>query len=333
MRPLGPRVSRDPATATDPGAVEIIRRTRAMATDIVVRAVHLSADPAAVADALGDALALFGDVEAACTRFDPRSPLMRANACPTVAHRMPPLCFEALREASRFYEETGGMFDPRILGDLQALGYERSLPFSAGDVEVSGPPVGVRRTLPPWRPRFWAHGCRVVLGPHPVDLGGIGKGLAVRWASRALGRSLPDHLVEAGGDCYCSGSAPDGNPWLIAVEDPFGDPVPRAVLALRDLGCATSSTRLRRWRRNGELVHHIVDPRSGRPADGGLSAVTVVTADPAEAEVWAKVLFLAGRVAIGAVADENGLAALWVDEDGVTGASSAMGPLLQWGPR
>ena len=63
---------------------------------------------------------------------------------------------------------------------------------------------------------------------------------------------------------------------------------------MTDAACATSSVRVRRWRRGGEQVHHLIDPRSGRSADGGLAAVTVVAADPAWAEVWSKSLFVAG---------------------------------------
>lgn len=312
---------------------ETIGRVRAMATDIVVRAVRSSADTFGLPAALADALAVFGDVEAACTRFDPASPLMRANASPTESHGVPVLCFEAIREAYRHYVATGGRFDPRVLADLVAMGYDRSFTVTPTRARTTTVRHGARRALPRWEPRFWEQGCEVVLGPLPVDLGGIGKGLAVRWASAALRRAAPDHLVDAGGDLYCSGSAPDGQPWRVAVEDPFGDPTPRAVLVLSDLACATSSIRLRRWVTDGERVHHLVDPRSGRPGGDGLHAVTVVMADPAEAEVQAKVLFLAGRDGVEAAASRSGLAALWVDERGVARASRSMEPFVQWGPR
>lgn len=303
-----------------------------MATDVTVRAVLARANRAELAEALERALGVFRDVEAACTRFDRTSPLMRANACPSEAHRVPPYCFDALREAYQCYRSTAGRFDPRVLTDLLALGYDRSLPFSSGDVRVSTSPTAGRHPLPRWRPRFWEAGHEVVLGGLPVDLGGIGKGLAVRWASQTLREVSPDHLIEAGGDCYCSGSAPDEQPWLVAVEDPFGGTAPRAVLSLRDLACATSSIRLRSWTNDGGRVHHIVDPRSGRPGGEGLWAVTVVTNDPAHAEVWSKVLFLTGRSGIADAAERRRLAALWVEEDGAVRTSTAMTPHLRWGP-
>ena len=114
----------------------------------------------------------------------------------------------------------------------------------------------------------------------------------------------------------------------MAVEDPRGGPDPVAVLSLTDLGCATSSVRLRHWQVDGSPVHHLVDPRTGDPADTGLLAVTVVGPDVARAEVWSKALFLAGRGQVRRLADERGIAALLVDTDGVVGVSRAMRPHL-----
>ncbi|MDH4159384.1 MAG: FAD:protein FMN transferase, partial [Actinomycetota bacterium] len=91
-----------------------------------------------------------------------------------------------------------------------------------------------------------------------------------------------------------------------------------------------SSIRLRRWRAGGKSVHHLIDPRTGEAAQTGLLAVTVLGPDPAWAEVWSKSLFLAGRGAMRHLADEKGLAALWVDEDGFVGTSRAMKPRVLW---
>ena len=171
------------------------------------------------------------------------------------------------------------------------------------------------------------------LGPAPVDLGGIGKGLAVRWAAQALAGAGRATLVDAGGDLQAGGPGPDGAGWLVAVEDPRGGTEPVAVLRLVDQGCATSSVRLRHWSVDGRPVHHLVDPRTGEPADGGLLAVTVVGPDVARAEVWSKALFVAGRGNVRRIADERGIAALLVDTDGGIGVSRAMRPYLTWQAR
>lgn len=181
-----------------------------------------------------------------------------------------------------------------------------------------------------WRPEFRDDPWAVRIGSHPVDLGGIGKGVALRKAAALIAAVTADFLIEAGGDCYLGGRAPDGSAWSVAVEDPLGGDRPRAVLAVTDAACATSSTRLRRWRNGNRVLHHLIDPRTGEPADDGLVAVTVISRDPAVAEVNTKLLFLAGVNSIEQQADELGLPALWIDASGGLGFSSALVPHLLW---
>ena len=300
-----------------------------MASDVTVRV--RGTDPADGRRLVDEALGVFSDVEVACTRFDPESPLMRANAHPDRWHRVPPLLYRALGEAFRAHQRTGGRFDPRVLRDLVGLGYDRSLPFEAGPVEVPRCQAVARRAHGPWRPRFrGGPSLAVHLGGVPVDLGGIGKGLAVRWASERLAGRTAAHLIEAGGDCWAAGTGPDGPGWRVGVEDPLGGTEPLAVLELRDRACATSSVRVRAWRAGGRRVHHLVDPRTGLPGGDGLRAVTVVGRDPAEAEVWSKVLFLQGAAGIGEAARHHRVAAFWVDDDGAVGESPALSPFVLW---
>ena len=214
------------------------------------------------------------------------------------------------------------------------MGYDRSLPFGAGPLDLGVRTAGdVRRTLrirSPWRPGFDPDSSAVRIGPFPVDLGGIGKGLAVRWAAEALTGQAESFLIEAGGDLITAGPGPEGDGWRASVEDPLGGEPPVAVLDVTDQGCATSSIRLRSWRVDGRLVHHLLDPLTGEPGGEGLLSVTVLAPDPAWAEVRSKMLFLAGRSGIAAMASEQNLAALWVDVDGHVASSSAMAEALLW---
>jgi thiamine biosynthesis lipoprotein len=302
-------------------------RFRAMATDVNVQVVH---PRASAASALARAEDLFHRVERACTRFDAESPLMLANAFPREWHVVPDVLFAAVSEAARAHRETDGSFDPRVLRTLTAYGYDRSLPFAAGGVDVEAGDERPAAAHGSWRPGLDDARASIRIGRDPIDLGGIGKGLAVRWAAAELGDAGRGFLIEAGGDCYASGASPDADGWRIGVEDPTGGPVPLAVLDATDTGVATSSIRLRKWRAGGKSVHHLIDPRTGEAAETGLLAVTVLGPDPAWAEVWSKSLFLAGRGAMRHLADDQGLAALWVDEDGFVGTSRAMKPRVLW---
>lgn len=341
-----PAAARPSGRPTAPPSADLTRTFRAMATDVTLRVV---APTATAENAVDRAEQVFHDVERACTRFEPTSPLMRANARPRGWHDVPPELYDAVAAAHQAYEETGGLFDPRVLEVLRSWGYDRSLPFRDGPVSLAAPAAAGAgrphrtahpwargtRTPPapgrrPWRPAFDAARRAVRLGGSPIDLGGIGKGLAVRWASLALAGAGAATLVEAGGDVQTTGPGPEGTGWRIAVEDPRGGPDPVAVLGVEDAACATSSVRLRQWRVGGRPVHHLVDPRTGEPGGRGLLAVTVVGPDPARAEVWSKALFLAGRGRVRSLADERGLAVLLVDEDGVVGTSRGMKEHLLW---
>ena len=227
---------------------------------------------------------------------------------------------------------TDGRFDPTVLGVLEAIGeHGASLPVSNdGDRDASTGWSPGRSAPALERPR-------PILTPvEPLDTGGIGKGLALRWAARRALERLPTGaalLLDAGGDVVAAGGATT-NAWQVGVEDPLAegaDGEPIAVVALSDGAIATSSVRVRNWLGpDGTPVHHLIDPETRLPARTGLLAVTVAGPDPAWAEVWTKALFLAGHRAIRDEARARGLAAWWVDGDGTLGMTPAARVRSTW---
>ena len=217
----------------------------------------------------------------------------------------------AVIAADRARRVTGGWFEPRVLADLDRLGYRGvRLPSQALGPGPAGrrPHADVRIAERP------GPGCLRI--DRPIDLGGIGKGLALRWAARRLDRlGLMSYLLEAGGDLVARGPGPDGGAWRVGIEDPSGAETPLAVLAATDLAVATSSVGVHAWVLDGRPVHHLLDPTTGRPGGVGLLAVTVAGNDSAWSEVWSKVLFLAGRQGIANAARARGLAAWWISAD------------------
>lgn len=223
---------------------------------------------------------------------------------------------QALVACDRAIRLTDGRFDPRVILDLERLG-----DHGASIGRRSG--AHTSRASPAERLVEWLPSGQTRL-PEPVDLGGIGKGLALRWAATAVRRlGVRSFLLDAGGDLVTAGEPPEGGPWRIALEDPFGGDDPVAVIASWDGAVATSSVRRRRWEADGRAVHHLIDPRTGEPGGDGLLAVTVTGPDPAWAEVWSKTLFLEGRCGIAATARRRGLAAWWIAEDGTIEMTSS----------
>ena len=306
--------------------------TRAMASTFTIHAVPGTGAVEAVQAALSQAVADINAIDEHCTRFEADSDLMAANRAGEQWCNVHPVCFSALFEAGGAYRDTGSRFDPRVLEDLVRLGYDHSRRFGPMSERTESALVP-RSPLPSWRPEFRPVSNEVRIGPHAVDLGGIGKGLAVRAAARRLASATSGFLIEAGGDCWCAGEAPEGGPWRLAVEDPSGGELPLAVLAVSDMGVATSSVRICSWSVAGSPVHHLLDPRTGLPGGAGLSAVTVVADDTAIAEVWSKTLFLEGDDHIASAAAGNDIAALWVRTDGTLGCTGGIEPFVIWRAR
>jgi thiamine biosynthesis lipoprotein len=145
-----------------------------------------------------------------------------------------------------------------------------------------------------------------------------------------LASELPAFLVNAGGDLAVAGDGPDGDGWTVAVEGPRDPTRTLSVLQLHAGSCATSSTGRRRWIQGGQERHHLIDPRTGGPAAGGLQSVTVIADSTVTAETWSKALLIAGRDQIDALCGQHQLAAYWVTDSGETAHSPALDPYLIW---
>lgn len=286
-----------------PGLVR--REGRAMGSplrlSVAVAAESASASAASgrAVEAAWDAVRIeFEACEAAMSRFRDDSELTALNRAggrgrEVVTRRLA----RALAAADRARRMTGGRFDTRVVDALEVHGF--------GAVEQGRPTEA------------WT----------PVDLGGIGKGLALRWAAHEIRRAIGPvpgplawgFLLEAGGDIVVDGfAAAPPDPWLVGIEDRSGAGPPPAVAALHgQMAIATSSVRLgRRVAADGRALHHLIDPATGQPGGAGLAAVSVAGPDPAWAEVWSKALFLEGANRIAAAARRRGLAAWWVTEEG-----------------
>lgn len=211
----------------------------------------------------------FHRLEALLSRFRPDSELSRLNAAGVLEAgpdlvRVVELALEARRA-------TDGLFDPTVHDALVAAGYDRSFEAVAATGESSSPrPCGGAVRV---------DGYRIELDPGVrLDLGGIGKGYAVDRAAEVLATAGPC-LVNAGGDL-----AVRGGEWPVGVE--------HLTLLLERGAIATSGRDRRRWTRGGREQHHLIDPRTGAPADTALLRATVVAASATEAEVLAKAVFL-----------------------------------------
>jgi len=163
-----------------------------------------------------------------------------------------------------------------------------------------------------------------------VNLGAIGKGYAARIAIDAMKEmGIERAAVSAGGDLYLLGRKTDG-PWVVGLEHPRWTGRLTEEFVVGDTAVATSGNSQRYVIRNNRSYGHILDPRTGQPAQG-CQSVTILTDDPAQADAFATAVFVMGPIkGMAWVEKQSGVEALIIDRNGVpvrsTGWSKITGP-------
>jgi FAD:protein FMN transferase len=264
-------------------------------------------------------------VDAACSRFRADSELSRLNRASGRKQRISHLLRDALAAVLGAAQATGGDVDPTCGRSLISLGYDRDFaevhragqqaePASLARVPAGGWQLveldPVRRTA------------RVPAGVL-LDLGATAKAFAAdRAALRIAAAAGCGVLVNLGGDIRVAGPPPDGG-WRVGIADDLGpgdapdDAEPAQAVILTDGGLATSSTRVRSWRRGTAMMHHIVVPATGLPARTCWRTASVAAASCLDANAASTAAIIRGDRATGWLR-QLGLPARLVRHDGTT---------------
>ena len=257
--------------------------------------------------------AVIGAVETTCSRFREDSELSLLNRSAgggPVA--VSPLLEEAIEVALDTAALTGGLVDPTVGGCLEDLGY--TVTFT--DLAASQAPVAVAvRVASGWRCIVHDVAAHTVTLPAGtvIDLGASGKAWAADRAARTAAR-LTGHavIVDCGGDVSLAGRP--RQPWRVRVADAFDADTWQDV-HLHAGGLATSGPGTRTWQRGAYTLHHVIDPRSGMPAQTPWRAVSVAASTCVDANAASTAALLLGADAVEWL-DSLHLPARLVDHDG-----------------
>lgn len=249
-------------------------------------------------------------VERAASRFRPDSEVSVLAEADGARVPVSPVFADLLEAALAAARITDGDVDPTVGSALVALGY-------SGDIADAGttdtPPPGAMRPVDWTDVEFDGTSVRVPVGTL-LDLGATAKAVAADRCAQSVHRQTGSGaLVNLGGDIATAGPAPDGY-WTIGVQDTPEDPASVTALA-PGAALATSSTQRRRWRNGDDIVHHIIDPRTGTSATPVWRTVSVVAASCRIANTVSTASVIRGQRApewVGAL----GLPARFVDRDG-----------------
>ena len=128
-----------------------------------------------------------------------------------------------------------------------------------------------------------------------VDLGGIAKGYTSDRMMQVFSENgVTSGIISLGGNVQALGLKPDGSRWRVAVQDPENSEENFAVIEIEDEAVITSGGYQRYFEEDGATYHHIIDPRTGYPADSGVISSTIISHDGTLADGLSTSLFIMG---------------------------------------
>jgi thiamine biosynthesis lipoprotein ApbE len=278
---------------------------------VVTRPQRLAAAKAAVDRVVAE-------IDEAASRFRDDSELSRLNAMPERDVTVSPLLAMAIAAALRGAQLTGGAVDPTVGCAVRLAGYDDDfarIPTEGASIRL------VAKRIPGWEAVRFRAASRTVRIPTGVeiDLGATAKALASDLAAQAAGQVIGGAgvLVSLGGDIAVAGEAPPGG-WSIQTSEDSAAPIQEGeeTVSITSGGLATSSTTVRRWTRGGAVLHHIIDPATGLPAETPWRTATVAAGTCVDANIASTAAIVMGEAALRWL-KANHLAARLVDREGM----------------
>jgi thiamine biosynthesis lipoprotein len=255
---------------------------------------------------------LMGDVERASSRFLPTSDICRVNQraghLVPVSRRTVELVDVALHAAAL----TSGLVDPTVGAHVVRAGYAEDIASVRGRLVFPDTSAAPERA--DWRRvQVDRELSRVgIPAGMALDLGATAKPWTADVAAQAIAAAFGTGvLVEIGGDLAVAGHK--ATPWQIQVSEQAGEPGEQ--VGLTSGGLATSSSAGRQWRTPGGSAHHIIDPRTGDPANGTWRTATVWARSALEANTASTAALVLGEDAAAFLAELD-LPARLVGHDG-----------------
>ncbi len=257
------------------------------------------------------------EVDDQMSNWNPGSEISRFNAMTSQATPVSPELAQVIKAAQEVHAASDGRFDITVgpLVDAWGFGSGRSRSDAPSDAEIATALgiSGQERAL-----SFSNDHLRKLEPGVEINLAAIGKGYGVdRVAASIESFGVSDYMIEIGGDLYTSGKNPNGENWKIGVETPERDG--RSVLQVVEtsgLGMATSGDYRNYFEQDGQRYSHVIDPKTGRPIRHATTSATVLTENAMLADAWATAMLVLGSERGLEIADERGLAVLFVDSAG-----------------
>ena len=195
---------------------------------------------------------------------------------------------ELISLSQTYYLSSQRLFNPALGKLIAAYG------FHADSVADEALIANIQKNLPDMQDLVVNKQMATITNPNlQLDFGGIAKGYSIaKIADWLKMQGFQNFLINAGGDVLVSGQRFD-KPWTIAIQNPFAPGAIASIQLSGDHQLLTSGNYRRFYQKQDEIVHHIIDPRSGRPSSY-ISSATVLTKNAVLADVAATTLMIDG---------------------------------------
>lgn len=212
---------------------------------------------------------------------------------------------ELILRGKEIYQETDGLFDDTIYPVMKLWGFPTGnyhVP-TAAEVQkklalVDGNKVEIQTRDSDEKGRDSKEKAKfVTLGAdQQIDFGGIAKGYTGQKLAELFQEyGVSSALVSLGGNIQAIGTKPDGSSWKVGIRDPKGGQQDYiGVLSVKNQAVVTSGGYERYFEEDGKTYIHIINPRTGYPADGDLLSVTIVSRDGTLADGMSTALYIMG---------------------------------------
>ncbi|PKM10293.1 MAG: FAD:protein FMN transferase [Gammaproteobacteria bacterium HGW-Gammaproteobacteria-3] len=229
-----------------------------------------------------------------------------------------PVIVSLVKTAKKVYQASAGCYDLTIKPLFDLWGFSGETPAL---VDVKAIDLALARVGMDKLEIIDATHLRKMRTDVIIDVSSIAQGYSVERIAQILEQNgISNYLVEIGGELKTRGHKPDGQAWRIAVERPLpGQQTLHKIITLpKDEAAAvmTSGTYRHYFDVDGKRYSHILDARNGRPVSHDLVSVTVIHPDPVLADAWSTALLCLGPQQGLAAANNNALAALFIEQQG-----------------
>ena len=252
-------------------------------------------------------------IEESLSHWSPGSATAEFNANETTLEmEVPAELIQLVAHAQELSRATDGAYDITVAPLVKAWGFgpEGEIQTAPTDTELAAILAKVG-----WQKLSVDREANTLKKQHPelqIDLGSILQGYTADRIAAVIRQSNPDRepefLIDVGGELLASGS------WNVAIEDPANPSQPKKTLLLTNAALATSGTSRTTRVIDGQTIHHLISPKTGRPYPVASRSSSVSARTCLEADGWATALWLVGPIEARRLADEHQLESWMSDE-------------------